>query len=161
MPIIMFSSLSERLTRVLRNVSGRGRLSAENIQDTLREIRIALLEADVALSVVRTFIAEVEQKALGAEITASLSPGQMLTKIVHDELVALMGEASMGLPLRVQPPAIILMAGLQGSGKTTSVAKLARWLQHQGEKKSVMVASADVYRPAAIEQLAMLAKQSE
>lgn len=155
----MFSSLSERLTRVLRDVSGRGRLSTENIQDTLREIRIALLEADVALPVVRQFIAGVEQKALGAEITASLSPGQMLTKIVHDELVVLMGEVSEGLPLRVQPPAIILMAGLQGSGKTTSVAKLSRWL-HQHEKKSVMVVSADVYRPAAIDQLKTLAAQS-
>src|SRR4051812_26962409 len=124
----MFASLSERLTQVLKNVTGRGRLSPENIQDTLREIRIALLEADVALPVVREFITAVEQKAVGAEITASLSPGQMLTRIVHDELVTLMGEQSLGLPLRVQAPAVILMAGLQGSGKTTSVAKLARWL---------------------------------
>src|SRR5437868_2585863 len=152
----MFASLSERLTRVLRDVTGRGRLSAENISDTLREIRIALLEADVALPVVRAFIAAVEQKAIGAEITASLSPGQMLTRLVHDELVSLMGNVSEGLPLRVQPPAVLLMAGLQGSGKTTSVAKLARWLR-QSEKKSVMVASTDVYRPAAIEQLATLA----
>jgi len=156
----MFASLSERLTRVLRDVTGRGRLSADNIKDTLREIRIALLEADVALPVVRDFITAIEQKAVGTEITASLSPGQMLTRLVHDELVTVMGESAPGLPLRVQPPAVILMAGLQGSGKTTSVAKLARWLR-QNEKKSVMVVSADVYRPAAIQQLQTLAVQSE
>jgi len=155
----MFASLSERLTRVLRDVTGRGRLTADNMGDTLREIRIALLEADVALPVVRDFIVSIEQKAEGAEITASLSPGQMLTGLVHDELVHLMGETSTGLPLRSQPPVVILMAGLQGSGKTTTVAKIARWLA-ENEKKSVMVASVDVYRPAAIEQLRVLAGQT-
>lgn len=156
----MFASLSERLTRVLRDVTGRGRLTEDNMRDTLREIRIALLEADVALPVVREFIDTIGAKAMGAEIIASLTPGQMLTRLVHDELVHLMGDVSTGALLPAQPPVVILMAGLQGSGKTTTVAKLARWLQ-QNEKKSVMVTSCDVYRPAAIDQLRVLAEQTQ
>ena len=154
----MFSNLSERLTRVLKNLSGKGRLTEENIQETLRDIRLALLEADVALPVVKEFIDHIQSKALGQEVIGSLSPGQALIKVVHDELVVLMGEFSDALNLQTQPPAIILMAGLQGSGKTTTVAKLARWLQ-QTLKKSVMVTSADIYRPAAIKQLETLAQQ--
>src|SRR5579883_978675 len=147
----MFSNLSERLTRVLKNLSGRGRLTPENIEETLRDIRMALLEADVALPVVKEFIEHIKTKAVGVEILESLTPGQALIK-----LVLLMGEHCDSLNLTTQPPAIILMAGLQGSGKTTTVAKLARWLKQQ--KKSVMVTSADVYRPAAIKQLETLAK---
>ncbi len=154
----MFANLSERLTKVLRNLGGRGRLTEENIQGALREIRIALLEADVALPVVRDFMEAIQQKALGTEISESLDPGQMFTKLVHAELVNLMGEVSTGLQLQTQPPAVILMAGLQGSGKTTTVAKLARWLI-ESQKKSVLVASADIYRPAAIDQLQTLASQ--
>lgn len=154
----MFSNLSERLTRVLKNLSGRGRLTEENIKDTLRDIRMALLEADVALPVVKDFIEHIQAKAVGVEVMESLTPGQALIKLVHDELVTMMGEQCDQLDLNTQPPAIILMAGLQGSGKTTTVAKLARYLQ-QSEKKSILVASADIYRPAAIQQLETLAKQ--
>ncbi len=154
----MFSSLSERLTRVIKNISGQGRLTETNITDTLREIRMALLEADVALPVVKTLVTKIEQDAIGAEVANSLTPGQLLTKLVHDELVAVMGEPSSGINLAAQPPVVVLMAGLQGSGKTTTVAKLAHWLINT-QNKSVLVASADVYRPAAIEQLATLAKQ--
>lgn len=153
----MFTNLSERLSKVIKNLTGQGRLTESNIQDTLREVRIALLEADVALPVVKTVIEHIQQKALGSEVIQSLTPGQAFIKIVHAELVTLMGEANETLNLRTQPPAIILMAGLQGSGKTTTAAKLARWLK-ESQKKSVMVTSADVYRPAAIEQLATLAK---
>src|SRR5579863_6065510 len=148
----MFSNLSERLTRVLKNLSGRGRLTEDNIKDTMRDIRLALLEADVALPVVKDFIDHVQIKAIGVEVMDSLTPGQALIKLVHDELVLLMGEQNDTLNLQAQPPVVILMAGLQGSGKTTTVAKLARWLK-QTQKKSVLVASADVYRPAAIQQL--------
>jgi len=154
----MFASLSERITQAIKKLSGRGQLTPENIQDTLREIRIALLEADVALPVVRDFIAHIQEKALGVEVMQSLTPDQVLIKLVHDELVQLMGAVSVGLELNVEPPAVILMAGLQGSGKTTTVAKLARWLKEQN-KKNIMVASADIYRPAAIEQLKTLATQ--
>ena len=154
----MFSNLSERLTRVLKNLSGQGRLTEDNIKDTMREIRMALLEADVALPVVKEFIEHIQAKAIGTEVLQSLTPGQALVKLVHDELVALMGEQCDTLNLQSQPPAIILMAGLQGSGKTTTVAKLSRWLK-QSLKKTVMVASADVYRPAAIKQLETLATQ--
>lgn len=153
----MFSNLSERLTRVLKNLSGRGRLTEENIKDTLRDIRMALLEADVALPVVKSFIDHIQTKAVGVEVMESLTPGQALIKLVHDELVLLMGEQCDTLNLQTQPPAIILMAGLQGSGKTTTVAKLANWLK-QTHKKSILVASADIYRPAAIQQLETLAK---
>jgi signal recognition particle subunit SRP54 len=154
----MFNNLSERLTRVLKNLSGRGRLTEENIKETLRDIRLALLEADVALPVVKDFIDHIQEKAIGADVMESLTPGQALIKLVHTELVQLMGEFSDALCLQAQPPVIILMAGLQGSGKTTTVAKLSRWLL-QTQKKSVLVASADIYRPGAILQLETLAKQ--
>ncbi len=152
----MFDGLTERLTRTLRNLRGSGRLTEENIKETLREVRMALLEADVALPVVRQFVDHVRERAVGKEVLESLSPGQALVKVVHDELITLMGEANEALDLRAQPPAVILMAGLQGSGKTTSVGKLSRWLS-ETQKKSVMVTSADIYRPAAIEQLKTLA----
>jgi signal recognition particle subunit SRP54 len=154
----MFENLSDRLGRTLNNLRGRGRLSEENIKDTLREVRMALLEADVALPVVRQFVDQVRDKATGEEVLKSLTPGQMFVKIVNDELVSLMGEANESLNLAAQPPAVILMAGLQGSGKTTSVAKLARMLKER-EKKSVTVVSCDVYRPAAIDQLKTLAAE--
>ncbi len=151
----MFDSLSERLTRTLRTLRGAGRLTEDNIKDTLREVRMALLEADVALPVVRDFIEQVRVRAVGQEVMSSLTPGQVLVKIVHGELVRLMGEAHAGLNLNVRPPAVLLMAGLQGSGKTTTVGKLARWLK--GQDKKVLVVSADIYRPAAIQQLKTLA----
>lgn len=154
----MFSHLSERLNKVIRNLSGQGRLTEANIEETLRDIRIALLEADVALPVAKEFIERVKTKALGKEVMESLKPGEFLIKLVHDELISVMGEFNQELNLKTQAPAVILMAGLQGSGKTTTVAKLARWL-HQSQKKSVMVASADIYRPAAIDQLQTLAAQ--
>lgn len=156
----MFANLSERLTRVLKNLSGQGRLTEDNIKETLRDIRMALLEADVALPVVKDFIDLIQSKAIGVEVMESLTPGQSLIKLVHDELVVLMGEKCDSLNLHMQPPAIILMAGLQGSGKTTTVAKLARWLKHH-QKKSVLLASVDIYRPAAIQQLETLARQIE
>ena len=152
----MFENLTERLSRTLRNVSGRGRLTEENIKDTLREVRMALLEADVALPVVRDFVARVKERAVGQEVAKSLSPGQAFIKIVHGELVSVMGEANEQLNLAAQPPAIILMAGLQGAGKTTTVGKLAKLLKERNKKK-VLVVSADVYRPAAIKQLETLA----
>jgi signal recognition particle subunit SRP54 len=152
----MFKNLSDRLGDVLQKVRGQGRITEANIKDTLREVRMALLEADVALPVVKTFVDEVREKALGEEVMKSLTPGQALVKIVHDELVSVMGEANEGLNLAAQPPAVVMVAGLQGSGKTTSVAKLARMLKER-EKKKVMVVSCDVYRPAAIEQLKTLA----
>ncbi len=152
----MFENLTERLGGVLNRLKGQGRLTEENIQESMREVRMALLEADVALPVVRGFIDQVKEKALGEEVMKSLTPGQVLIKIVNDELIKVMGVANEALDLAVQPPAIVLMAGLQGSGKTTSVAKLARWLK-ESQKKSVMVVSADVYRPAAIDQLQTLA----
>ncbi len=154
----MFDGLSERLGRTVRNLRGVGRLSEENIKETLREVRMALLEADVALPVVKEFTEHVRQRAIGEEVLKSLTPGQAFIKIVKDELVHLMGEANDGLNLNVVPPAVILMAGLQGSGKTTTVGKLARWLK-ENAKKSVMVVSADVYRPAAIEQLKTVANE--
>ncbi|RDH85115.1 MAG: signal recognition particle protein [endosymbiont of Escarpia spicata] len=156
----MFDNLTERLGRVLTNLRGQGRLTEENIKDTMREVRMALLEADVALPVVRTFVDQVKAKAGGEEVMKSLTPGQTLIKIVNDELVQVMGQANESLDLSAQPPAVILMAGLQGSGKTTSVAKLSRWLQ-LNDKKKVMVVSCDVYRPAAIEQLQTLSREVE
>ena len=154
----MFESLSERLTTTVKRLRGQARLTEENIQDTLREVRMALLEADVALPVVKEFIERIKERAVGAEVLNSLSPGQAFVKIVNDELVAIMGEATEGLDLASQPPAVVLVAGLQGAGKTTSIAKLSRWLQEKAGK-SVMVVSADVYRPAAIDQLQTLAKE--
>jgi signal recognition particle subunit SRP54 len=156
----MFDSLSERLGSTLKSLRGQGRITEDNVKDTLREVRMALLEADVALPVVREFIGRVKERAMGQDVMRSLTPGQALVKIVNDELVAVMGEASPGLNLNTQPPAVILMAGLQGAGKTTSVAKLARWLKER-DRKSVMVASTDVYRPAAIDQLQTLATEVE
>lgn len=156
----MFENLTDRLSRTLRNISGRGRLTDENIKETLREVRIALLEADVALPVVRAFINQVKERALGQEVNKSLTPGQEFVKIVQSELVSAMGEENHALNLAAQPPAVILMAGLQGAGKTTSVGKLAKFLKEK-EKKKVLVVSADVYRPAAIKQLQTLAEAIE
>lgn len=152
----MFDNLSDRLGKVVQNLRGQGRITEDNIKDTMREVRMALLEADVALPVVKEFVDDVRQKALGEEVLKSLTPGQALVKIVNDELTHVMGEANEALDLRAQPPAVILMAGLQGSGKTTSTAKLARFLKER-ENKKVMVVSTDVYRPAAIDQLQTLA----
>ena len=156
----MFENLTDRLGSSLKNLAGQGSLTEDNIRDTLREVRKALLEADVALPVVKEFVEQVKEKALGQEVLKSLNPGQAFVKIVNDELVHTMGDANDALNLATKPPAIILMAGLQGAGKTTSVAKLARFLQER-EKKKVMVVSADVYRPAAIEQLKTLAGEVE
>jgi signal recognition particle subunit SRP54 len=152
----MFQNLQERFDEVLKGLRGQARLSEENVKDTMRQVRMALLEADVALPVVRVFVDQVREKAMGAEVMKSLTPGQVLIKIVNDELVHLMGDANESLNLATQPPAVILMAGLQGSGKTTTTAKLARFLQDK-HKKRVMVVSCDVYRPAAIEQLRTVA----
>ncbi|WP_127476248.1 signal recognition particle protein [Sulfurivermis fontis] len=152
----MFDNLSERLTRTLRTLRGAGRLTEDNIKDTLREVRMALLEADVALPVVRDFIEQVRVRAVGQEVMSSLTPGQVLVKVVHGELVRLMGASQSTLNLNVRPPAVVLMAGLQGSGKTTTVGKLARWLK-ESQGKKVLVVSADIYRPAAIQQLKTLA----
>ena len=154
----MFDSLSERLSRTIKNLRGQGRITEDNIKDTMRDVRMALLEADVALPVVRDFVERVKQRAIGQEVMSSLSPGQALIKIVDEELVATMGEANESLNLTAQPPAVVLMAGLQGAGKTTTVAKLAKLLQER-HKKKVMVVSCDVYRPAAIKQLQTLADQ--
>jgi signal recognition particle subunit SRP54 len=154
----MFENLSERLTRTLRTVAGRARLSDENINEALREVRTALLEADVALNVVKDFIERIRVRAIGQEVASSLTPGQALVKLVHDELVELMGVANDQLDLTAAPPAIVLMAGLQGVGKTTTVAKLARFLRER-QKKKVAVVSTDVYRPAAIDQLQTLAAE--
>jgi len=154
----MFDSLSDRLSRTIKNLRGQGRITDENIKDTMRDVRMALLEADVALPVVRDFVDRVKQRAVGQEVMSSLSPGQALIKVVNDELVATMGAANEELNLAAQPPAVVLMAGLQGAGKTTTVAKLAKLLQER-HKKKVMVVSCDVYRPAAIKQLQTLAEQ--
>ncbi|MCP3689682.1 MAG: AAA family ATPase, partial [Gammaproteobacteria bacterium] len=154
----MFENLTDRLSKTLKSLRGQGRLSEDNIKDSLREVRQALLEADVALPVVRDFIDKVRERALGKEVVGSLSPGQALVKVVNDELVTVMGHQHDALDLNQKPPVIILMAGLQGAGKTTTVAKLARRLI-EVDKKTVMVASADVYRPAAIDQLQTLAAE--
>ena len=167
----MLENLTDRFARVVKTMRGEARLTESNMQDMLREVRLAMLEADVALPVVRDFIAKVKEKALGEEVVGSLSPGQALVGVVHQELTALMGgdlgaDAS-ELSLAMQPPAIILMAGLQGAGKTTTTGKLAKWLSEGGHvqhgrktgKKKVAVVSADVYRPAAIEQLKTVAAQ--
>lgn len=154
----MFENLSDRLSRALKTISGQGRITEDNIKETLREVRMALLEADVALPVVKDFIEKVKVHALGEDVMKSLSPGQAFIKIVNQQLVEAMGGANDSLNLKVQPPAVILMAGLQGAGKTTSVAKLARYLAER-ENKKVLVVSADVYRPAAIKQLETLADE--
>jgi signal recognition particle subunit SRP54 len=152
----MFQSLSDRLSHSLRSITGKAKLTEDNIQDTMREVRMALLEADVALPVVKQFVDSVKQRALGQEVMKSLSPGQAFLKIVQTELETVMGSANEALNLATTPPAVIMMAGLQGAGKTTTVAKLARHLIER-EKKKVTVVSADVYRPAAIKQLETLA----
>ena len=153
----MLDTLTERLSRVVKTLRGEARLTDANIQDALREVRLALLEADVALPVVRTFINDLRDKAIGQEVVGSLTPGQALIGVVARELTALMGGTAEALDLATQPPAVILLAGLQGSGKTTTAAKLARLIA--GQKKKVLLVSADVYRPAAIEQLKTLAQQ--
>ncbi|HET8706070.1 MAG TPA: signal recognition particle protein [Pseudomonadales bacterium] len=153
----MFETLTERLSQTFRDITGRGTITEDNIKDTLREVRQALLEADVALPVVKEFTDRVKDRAVGAEVMKSLSPGQAFIKIVNDELVSTMGAANEELALNQQPPAVVLMAGLQGAGKTTTVGKLSRFLKER-KKKSVLVASADIYRPAAIKQLETIAK---
>jgi signal recognition particle subunit SRP54 len=154
----MFESLTDRLSHSLKKISGKASLSEKNIQETLREVRMALLEADVALPVVKEFVEQVKGRAVGTEVSSSLNPGQQFLKIVQAELENVMGEKNESLNLAAQPPAVILMAGLQGAGKTTSAAKLAKYLKER-EKKKVMVVSADVYRPAAIQQLKTLAAE--
>jgi signal recognition particle subunit SRP54 len=154
----MLDTLTARLARIVKTIRGEARLTESNIQDALREVRVALLEADCALPVVKDFIAAVKEKALGEQVIGSLTPGQALVGVVHRELTRLMGEANVGLDLATQPPAVILMAGLQGSGKTTSSGKLARLLL--ARKKKVLLVSCDVYRPAAIDQLQTVATQA-
>ena len=154
----MFDRLTEGLSSALKSLSGRGRLTEDNISETVREVRLALLDADVALPVVKSFTDAVKARAVGVEVTKSLTPGQAFIKVVHEELTRLMGEPSAGLNLRAQRPVVVLLAGLQGAGKTTSAGKLARWLKEKQNKKVLMV-STDVYRPAAILQLQTLAEQ--
>jgi len=154
----LFENLTARLSRTVDTLRGRGRITEENVGESLREVRMALLEADVALPVVKTFIERVKQKALGAEVTASLTPGQAFVGILHKELVAIMGGERPRFELRAQPPVVVLLAGLQGAGKTTTAGKLARWLI-ESHKKRVLLVSTDVRRPAAILQLQRLAEQ--
>jgi signal recognition particle subunit SRP54 len=154
----MFETLTDRLSRAVDAMRGRGRLTDENIADTLRQVRLALLEADVAVPVVKSFTDAVKERAIGAEVTRSLTPGQAFIKIIHDELVRIMGEPAQGLNLRGQPPVVVLLAGLQGAGKTTTAAKLARYLV-ESKKKKALLASTDIYRPAAMTQLERLAEQ--
>lgn len=156
----MFDNLSGRLSQVLKELRGHARLTEDNIGEVMREVRMALLEADVALPVVREFIDHVKTRALGRDVQTSLTPGQAVIKIVQEELVSLMGEHNVSLNLSVEPPAVILMAGLQGAGKTTTTAKLGRWLREQQNKK-VMVVSCDIHRPAAVDQLRVLAQENE
>jgi signal recognition particle subunit SRP54 len=157
----MLENLTERLSRVVKTIKGEARLTESNTQDMLREVRLALLDADVALHVVKDFIAKVKEKAMGQDVQSSLTPGQALVGVVNRELVALMGGEStgIGLNLATTPPAIVLMAGLQGTGKTTSVGKLAKWLK-ETQRKKVLTVSCDVYRPAAIEQLRLVSEQA-
>ncbi|MFP6836407.1 MAG: signal recognition particle protein [Pseudomonadales bacterium] len=154
----MFENLSERLTQTLKGISGKARLTEENVSAALRDVRMALLEADVALTVVKDFIEQVKLRALGQTVSTALNPGEAFVKIVHEELVHMMGDANDGLNLATKPPAVVLMAGLQGAGKTTTVAKLALLLKER-ERKKVAVVSVDVYRPAAIDQLETLASE--
>lgn len=156
----MFQNLSDRLNRSLSKITGKARLNHDNIQETLREVRKALLEADVALPVVKAFTTQVRKRAQGVEVSRALNPGQQFLKIVESELTSVMGEANESLNLAAKPPAVVMMAGLQGAGKTTSVAKLAKFLKEK-EKKKVLVVSADIYRPAAIKQLETLAGEVE
>ncbi|CAI08591.1 signal recognition particle protein [Aromatoleum aromaticum] len=155
----MLDNLTQRLSRVVKTLRGQARLTEDNIQEAMREVRLALLEADVALPVVKDFVARVREKAVGQEVIGSLTPGQALVGVVHDELKTLMGGAHVGLNLATQPPAVVLMAGLQGAGKTTTTGKLGKLL-HERMKKKVLAVSADVYRPAAIEQLKAVSAQA-
>ena len=155
----MLDNLTQRLSRVVKNLRGQARLSEDNITEMLREVRMALLEADVALPVVKDFIAAIKEKAVGQEVIGSLTPGQALIGVVHRELTELMGGQASGLNLATQPPAVILMSGLQGAGKTTTTAKLGKWLKER-QKKKVLTVSCDVYRPAAIEQLKTVSAQA-
>ncbi|MCC2681891.1 MAG: signal recognition particle subunit (srp54) [Nitrosospira multiformis] len=155
----MFDNLTNRLSGVIKTLRGEARLTETNIQEALREVRMALLEADVALPVIKEFIARVKEKAVGQEVIGSLTPGQALVGVVHQELIALMGGQKAEVNLATVPPAVILMAGLQGAGKTTSSGKLAKWLMEQ-KKKKVLLVSCDTYRPAAIQQLELLARQT-
>jgi signal recognition particle subunit SRP54 len=154
----LFENLTARLSRTVDTLRGRGRITEDNVGESLREVRMALLEADVALPVVKTFIERVKQKALGAEVTASLTPGQAFVGILHKELVAIMGGERPRFELRAQPPVVVLLAGLQGAGKTTTAGKLARWLM-ESHKKRVLLVSTDIRRPAAVLQLQRLAEQ--
>lgn len=156
----MFENLTERLASTIKSLRGQGRLTEENIKDTLRDVRIALLEADVALPVVKQFVDRIRERAVGQEVLQSLTPGQALIKVVYDELVVILGEACDRVNVNAPSPVVFLLVGLQGSGKTTTLAKLAKWVK-ENLHKSVMVASADVYRPAAIEQLKTLAQEIE
>ncbi len=155
----MFDTLTQHLTRTLNGLRGRGRITEENVSEVLREVRVALLEADVALPVIKRFVDSVKAQALGTEVAGSLTPGQAFIGILHRELVALMGGARAGFSLRAQPPVVVLLAGLQGSGKTTTAAKLSRWLIESQGRKRVLLASTDVRRPAAMLQLERLAGQ--
>ena len=155
----MASALTEKLSKLVKEVRGQARITESNVADTLREVRMALLEADVALPVVRDFVARVKEKALGQDVVGSLTPGQALVGMIHKELAATMGDGVSELNLAAQPPAVVLMAGLQGAGKTTTTAKLAKWLIDK-RKKKVLTVSADVYRPAAIEQLKTVTAQA-
>ncbi|OSI06711.1 signal recognition particle protein [Neisseria animaloris] len=155
----MLDNLTNRFSNVLKNIRGQAKLTEDNIKDALREVRLALLEADVALPVVKEFINNVKEKALGQEIAGSLTPDQAFIGVVNNALIELMGKENSTLNLAVSPPAVILMAGLQGAGKTTTVGKLSRLLKNNNQKKKILVVSADVYRPAAIEQLKLLAEQ--
>jgi len=155
----MLDNLTQRLAKVVKTMRGQARLTEDNISDMLREVRMALLEADVALPVVKDLIAQIKEKALGQEVVGSLTPGQALIGVVHKALTDLMGGAAVGINLATQPPAVILMAGLQGAGKTTTTAKLGKWLKER-QKKKVLVVSCDIYRPAAIEQLKTVAAQA-
>lgn len=154
----MFDNLTDRLSKSIQKIRGQANLTESNIQEALREVRVALLEADVALPVVKSFIEQVKQRALGKEVMTSLKPAQVMIKVVQEELIAILGEQTQGINLKAQPPVVILMAGLQGAGKTTTTGKLAKYLKDR-EGKKVMVVSADVYRPAAIEQLQTVAEQ--
>ncbi|MBF0400629.1 MAG: signal recognition particle protein [Magnetococcales bacterium] len=154
----MFDTLSDRFDAVFKKLRGRGTLNESNIQEAMREVRMALLEADVHLSVVKTFIANVSKKAVGREVLDTLTPGQQVIQVVHEELILLMGETNSRLNLATQPPAVVMMVGLQGAGKTTTTAKLAGWLREK-EHKKCLLASLDVYRPAAMEQLATVGQQ--
>ncbi|MCB1581906.1 MAG: signal recognition particle protein [Marinicella sp.] len=154
----MFDNLTDRLSKSIQKIRGQANLTEENVKEALREVRVALLEADVALPVVKSFIDDVKERALGKEVMLSLKPAQVMVKVVQEELIKVLGEATAGINFNAQPPVVILMAGLQGAGKTTTTGKLAKYLQER-ENKKVMVVSADVYRPAAIEQLQTVAEQ--